>query len=164
MSREIWLLRHGKAKSNLRVDDSQRLLKKVGKQAVGRVGEWLVSHHLIPDLLLTSPAIRAYETAAIIHKSLDASSLQIQQDSRLYFQGIDAIKSVLADCPVSANRVLLVGHNPDFENLLLDLVGVENLPFTDELIPTAALARVQMPMDWQMLPFACAKLLEIKLP
>jgi len=71
------------------------------------------------------------------------------------------LKTVLAECPLEARRVLLVGHNPELEDLLIHLVGAANLPDTDKLLPTAALARLIMPDDWSHLDAGSAKLLSI---
>jgi phosphohistidine phosphatase len=45
--------------------------------------------------------------------------------------------------------------------LLVHLAGADNLPDTDKLLPTAALARLVMPEDWTHLDEGCAKLLSI---
>jgi phosphohistidine phosphatase len=161
MDRELWLLRHGKAQRNLPVEDSRRPLTKRGKYAAHQVGMWLKQQLLIPDVLVTSPAIRAYDTAGIVLEELDAGGLRLQSDSRLYFQGVDTLKAVLADYPKSVKRVLMVGHNPDFEELLVYLVGAEKLPEADKLLPTAALARLAMPDDWHQLHLGCAQLLSL---
>jgi phosphohistidine phosphatase len=50
------------------------------------------------------------------------------------------------------------------EDLLIHLVGAENLPDADKLMPTAALARLIMPDDWTHLEAGCAKLLSITNP
>lgn len=161
MSRELWLLRHGKSDREIITDDFDRPLKKRGKQAARRVGSWMSRERLIPDIILSSPANRAITTAMLVCTAIGGDSAKIRQDSRLYFQGIEALKRVLAECPVDTGRVLLVGHNPDLEALLLDLVGESNVPDTDKLLPTAAFARIAMPKEWHSLDAGCAQLLSI---
>lgn len=63
MSRELWLLRHAKAKRGEGLEDFDRALKKRGKKAAQQVGEWLQQQQLIPDLIISSPAKRAIDTA-----------------------------------------------------------------------------------------------------
>jgi phosphohistidine phosphatase len=163
MSRELLLLRHGKSDRDLAVDDFDRPLKKRGKFSVQRVAAWLVSEQLVPDFIFSSPAKRALATAKIIHKIIAIESLVIIQDKRLYQEGYERLKLVLATCPVESKRVLLVGHNPELEDLLVYLVGGFNLPDTDKLLPTATLVRLMMPDDWSHLDSGCATLVSLTL-
>jgi len=161
MSKELCLLRHGKSDRDLAVDDFDRPLKKRGKAAVQHMSEWMLQQHLLPDYIVSSPAKRAISTADIAHKALGVEGLDVKQDSRMYQSGLEAIKAVLADCPIDAARVLLVGHNPDLEDLLIYLVGASRLPETNKLLPTSALVRLKMPEDWSILEAGCAQLLSI---
>jgi len=161
MSRELWLLRHGKSDRDVEMVDFDRPLKKRGKQAAQRVGVWMKQQAYIPDRVISSPAKRACDTAKRVYAAIGEEERDIQFDKRLYFQGIDALKTVLAECPAKCRRVLLVGHNPDFEELLINLVGIANVPDGDKLLPTAALARLSMPDDWSKLDAGCAKLASI---
>jgi len=161
MSKELCLLRHGKSDRDLAVDDFDRPLKKRGKTAVQRMGEWMQQQLILPDYLVSSPAKRAISTANIAHKALEVEGLDIMQDKRMYQSGLEAIKSVLAECPINAARVLLVGHNPDLEDLLIYLVGASRLPETNKLLPTSSLVRLKMPEDWSTLEPGCAQLLSI---
>jgi phosphohistidine phosphatase len=72
---------------------------------------------------------------------------------------------VLASCPPFARTVLLVGHNPVLEELLLFLAGDEvQISADGKLLPTAALARLEMPDDWSALDSGCAQLISITRP
>jgi phosphohistidine phosphatase len=163
MSRELWLLRHAKAEQNDSIEDFDRALKKRGKQAAQRMGEWLKQQQLIPDLVISSPAKRAIATAKRVLEAMDAPDVTITEDKRVYAEGFERLKTVLAECPVTAQRVLLVGHNPELEDLLIHLVSVEQLPDSDKLLPTTAFARLAMPDDWTQLSAASAQLLSITL-
>jgi phosphohistidine phosphatase len=164
MSRELWLLRHGKSDRNTSIDDFDRPLNKRGKRAARRMGNWLQQQRLIPDGMISSPAKRALATAKIVHEALAVEALEIAEDKRLYQEGFERLKAVLAECPADARRVLLVGHNPDLEDLLINLAGADNLPDVDKLIPTTALVRLVMPDDWSRLDAGCARLLSITSP
>jgi phosphohistidine phosphatase len=163
MRKELWLLRHGKSDRDLAVDDFDRPLKKRGKRAAQQIGEGLHQQHLIPDWIVSSPAKRAFSTAKIVHKALAVESLDLNLDKRLYQEGFERLKTVLAECPITAQRVLLVGHNPELEDLLIHLVGAAKLPDTDKLLPTATLVRLTMPDDWSHLEAGSAELLSITL-
>jgi phosphohistidine phosphatase len=161
MTRELWLLRHGKSDRDIAMDDFDRPLKKRGKRAAQNIGEGLHQQHLIPDWIVSSPAKRAIATANIVHKAIAVEELVVVQDKRLYQEGVERLKMVLAECPSDAGQVLLVGHNPELEDLLIHLVGAAHLPDTDKLLPTAALVRLIMPDDWSHLDARSAKLLSI---
>jgi phosphohistidine phosphatase len=125
------------------------------------MGAWMKQEQLIPDMVLSSPAKRAIATAKHVYKFIGDSQQHIRQDKRLYFQTVEQIKAVLAECPAPSKWVLLVGHNPELEDLLIDLIGVANVPVTDKLLPTTALARIAMPDDWSQLDAGCGQLLSI---
>jgi len=160
MSRELWLLRHAKAKRGDQSEDFDRPLKKSGKQDALRLGEWLKQQLLIPDLIISSPAKRAISTANKVIKAID-TDLTITEDVRLYAQGFERLKIVLAECPVDAQRVLLVGHNPELEDLLIYLVGLACVADRNKLLSTCALARLELPDDWTALNADSAQLIAI---
>lgn len=159
--KELWLLRHAKSDRKIEVADIDRPLKKRGKRDAKNMGEWLKNQHLIPDAILSSPATRAIETVKIIYEELCIDGLVIQEDSRLYATGIEELKMVLASCPETTQRILLVGHNPELENLLTHLVGEKALPDTEKLLPTSALVRLSFDCPWAELRQDCAQLLTI---
>jgi phosphohistidine phosphatase len=159
--KELWLLRHAKSDRKADVSDIDRPLKKRGLRDAKNIGAWLKKQHLIPDALLSSPAKRAIETVRIIYQELHVAGLVIQEDSRLYATGIEQLKMVLASCPETTQRVLLVGHNPELEDLLTHLVGAKALPDTEKLLPTAALVRLSVNSAWAELHEDCAQLLSI---
>ncbi|CAG1021500.1 putative phosphoglycerate mutase [Patescibacteria group bacterium] len=163
MSRELWLLRHAKAKRDEEINDFDRPLKKRGKRAAWDLGVWLNQQGLIPDWVLSSPAKRAMSTTTRVLEALDTMDLTVMRDKRLY-ENMEQLLIALAECPANAEKVLLVGHNPALEDLLIHLVGLSNLENHDKLLPTAALARLSMPDDWTRLSKRCAELIVIITP
>lgn len=164
MKRELWLLRHGKAERYDGSEDYDRLLKKRGKRDATRMGEWLKEQGLLPDLVISSPATRAIMTAKLVCDVLDIDRQHIQMEKRLYDEGLVRVKSVLADCPAAMSRVLLVGHNPELEDLLTYLVKAAGIPDVEKLLTTSAFARLVLPEDWSHLENGCAELLTITYP
>lgn len=126
---------------------------------------WLQRQGLMPDYVIASPAERALVTAEKICKAMGMSAKVIKKEKRVYAAGLDDLLEVLADIPKKAKRVLLVGHNPGLEELLLYLSGSTNiLPEDIKILPTAALARVMMPDRWKNLSSGCARLESITRP
>lgn len=161
MTRELWLLRHGKSDWEVDAPDFERPLKKRGKRAAAKIGSWMRERELFPDWIVVSPAERTCATAARVCEELGLGLDVIHRDKRLYAAGVELFQDVLSDCPKTAERVLLVGHNPELEHFLIDMIGIENLPYKKKLMPTAALAGLEMPDDWTQLPAGCAKLISI---
>jgi phosphohistidine phosphatase len=159
MTRELLLLRHGKSDWDTGVDDFHRPLKDRGKRGAQRIGVWLAQQNILPDLIVASPAERALVTAQKTCKAMGNSDEGIQRDKRIYAAAIDELLAVLADCPQDAGRVMLVGHNPGLEELLVWLAS-ETVPEPEDgkRLPTATLARLQMPADWRALVAGCARL------
>ncbi len=164
MARELFLLRHGKANRYDGVEDYDRTLKKRGKRAAVAIGGWLSEQMLQPDYVISSPASRAYATAKIVCTELGISHDSIIQDKRLYDEGLTRVKSVLADCASENRRVLLVGHNPELEELLFYLAASTAATNPKKPFPTGTLARLALADDWSGLERGCAQLLSIIYP
>jgi len=166
MSKELLLLRHAKSAWPEGVADYNRPLKKRGKKAALLMGEWLLSQDLCPDWIVSSHADRARETAEKLCKGLQIKKHGILYfDDRIYEASIESLKSVLADCPSFKQRVLIVGHNPGLDNLLVDLVA-ESLILDDDdkILGTANLARISLPDNWNQLDTGCGQLISITKP
>jgi phosphohistidine phosphatase len=166
MSRELLILRHAKSDWDSGVpSDFERPLAKRGKKDAPRVGEWLYREGLVPELVISSPAERAKQTAEKVCKSMDYKKKKIQWESRLYDADLTRLLRVLADCPPATQTILLVGHNPGLEDLVSFLAGDElEEPADGKLLPTAALARLEMPDNWEILDSGCAQLIAVTRP
>ena len=162
MPRELLLLRHGKSDWDTDTDDFNRPLKDRGKRGAQRVGVWLLRQGLLPDLVIASPAERALVTAEKCCKAMGMSASDIEQDQRIYHAGPEQLLEVLGNCPAEAQRVMLVGHNPGFEQLLLHLADpAPDIPEDGKLMPTATVAHLSMPDDWHQLAQGAARLLQL---
>ena len=164
MTYELLLLRHAKSDWSVDMDDFSRPLKKRGRRAAKRMGRWLREQHLVPDTILSSPATRALATAQQVCKQLGIDESAIVCDPRLY--EADAL-TLLAVLKTSCHerRVLLVGHNPGLEDLLLKLVP-HSVPLSanGKCLPTAALAQLAFEGDWTELAEGSAKLVTLIRP
>lgn len=142
----LLLLRHAKSSwKKPELSDHERPLNKRGKKEAPRVGEYLRASQLVPDLILSSTARRAQETAqAVAATSGFDGQVELFQD--LYMSDTAAYIDILHCMPEQADRVLVVGHNPDVEDLLALLTDVQ------EHMTTAALAVIALPISsWQEL-------------
>ena len=104
-------------------------------------------------------------TAGIVCEALQQTAGGVHSDERICEASLEQLLGVLAGCPQYVNRVLLVGHNPGLEELLLYLAPTPPVvPHDGKLLPTAALARLLMPDDWRSIARGRARLLNITRP
>ena len=165
MIRELLILRHGKSDWDAHLDDLHRPLTDGGKRSAQRIGTWLMRKRLVPDHVISSPAVRAVETARKACKAMGLSSADIIEEPGIYLASRRAMVAELEQCPEHTRRVMLVGHNPGLEDLLKYLAGsTVSVPSADHLLPTATLARLGMPGSWRALRAGCANLIEIVQP
>lgn len=124
-TRQVLILRHGKAeKSDGELPDRDRRLLPRGRQQCESMARQLVDGGYPPDYVLSSPALRARETAG---RTIDATGLGIpvQGDERLYDATPRSYLSILQDLPEGVERVLVVGHNPTVEEFVEHATGRE---------------------------------------
>lgn len=166
MPRELLLLRHAKSDWGTgAAADFDRPLAKRGRKDAPLVGAWLYREGMTPDHFISSPAARARETAVLVCKALDLKKKRIVWDEGIYDADLPSLLAVLARVPPRALTVLLVGHNPGLEELLRFLTGNDlDEPGDGKLMPTAALARLEMPDDWSELEVGCATVMSIVRP
>ena len=140
--KRLLILRHAKSSwSDAALDDWQRPLNERGRRDAPRVGDQLRERSLVPDLIITSDAVRARTTAQAVAKSAGYTRELIVEPS-LYHAKPDDVIAVLNSVPDDAARsVMVVGHNPGLEDLIAQLTGESHG------LPTAALVQLALPID-----------------
>lgn len=122
--KRIYFLRHGKALSRgeWKDDDGLRPLTPEGEEELREEARALRGLGLAPDVIVTSPLVRARQTAAIVAKALGLQD-RVVEDERLT-PGFDlrALSRIAADHPEAA-QLLVVGHEPDFSATVAALIG-----------------------------------------
>ena len=136
-TRRLTLLRHGKAQSiDSCAEDFERALEHRGSIEAREMGGRLVYRDLIPDLILVSPAERAWATAEIVAEICELDPKQVQCARELYLATPETTWRLLAKRDLSIHHILICGHNPGLSELA-SRFGPE--PQRREL-PTAGLA------------------------
>ena len=141
--RTLYLLRHAKSSwKDASLSDFERPLKRRGREAAQRIGERLAQEKLKNPMLICSPAMRTRETAELVLKSL---KLRVEErwDERIYEASLRDLLQVVAEIPDDKTVVILIGHNPGFEELLAFLTG------ESRRMPTAALAKIKFDASWK---------------
>jgi phosphohistidine phosphatase len=139
---KLLLLRHAKSSwADSHADDWERPLNDRGERDAPRVGALLGRLSLVPDLIITSDAVRAETTArAVAGAAGFTGPLMLSPD--LYHATPEAIVDVirLVSDP-AAQTIMIVGHNPGLEDLVRRLTG-ESID-----LPTAALVQLELPVS-----------------
>src|ERR1041385_8347311 len=133
----LLILRHAKATHHLPVGDFDRPLTERGECDAGEVGRWLKKHDLVPDLVVSSSAVRARATAATAVEECGYEG-QIELKAELYLAEPEVLVEAVRRLPAHAGRVLIVGHNPGLEQLVYRLTGESHS------LGTASLAWVEV--------------------
>jgi phosphohistidine phosphatase len=166
MARELLIFRHGKSDwDSDAIDDFHRPLARRGRKAVKRMAFWLSEQNLLPKRILSSPAVRARQTALRLCRFADIPESRVVWDEAIYSADLEELLDVLANAPGQHGRIMIVGHNPGLEELVEYLSGepIETPPGSPAL-PTAALVRLTMPYDWTRLESGCARLMSVNRP
>jgi len=117
---QLWLLRHGEAEPHGAAPDPQRRLTERGEAQSRAVGSALQALQVSFHLVFTSPKVRALDTARLACAVLGVEPVVEQRLA----DGFDRDAALeLAAAGGDDRRVLVVGHNPDFAQVLLDLTG-----------------------------------------
>jgi phosphohistidine phosphatase len=147
----LTLLRHAKSGWDDTVPrDFDRPLNPKGRRAAAMVGRHLRSLGVGFDHVVASPAVRVEETLGEVQSGLGLS-LQPAFDRRIYLASAATLLDVVHDLPAEADRVLLVGHNPGLEELVLMLVPGCTGCLREEVeqkYPTATVAEMTMAGNW----------------
>jgi phosphohistidine phosphatase len=166
MKRELLILRHAKSDWDTgAASDFDRPLSSRGRRDAPRVGEFLLRQGLKPDHVVSSPAKRAKQTVIAVCEQMDIDPEHIHWDSRIYHAGAGLLLNVLNESPGNARRVLMAGHNPGLEILLQNLCN-HDIPMPDDykLMPTGAVAQLEILSDWENLEGGLARLVSLTRP
>jgi phosphohistidine phosphatase len=114
----LFLVRHAKSsRDDPALQDKDRPLSDRGLRDASKMGERLAKQDVKPDLILSSPALRALTTAELIAKKLGYKAKDIAVDERLYASAPDDLVEVILELGEKPKRVMLFGHNPEFTDL-----------------------------------------------
>jgi phosphohistidine phosphatase len=113
--KKLLLIRHAKAVHDLSYEDFERPLTRSGIKDAEFMAERLLKKSIVPQLLITSPALRALATADIFSEYLSLS--KPKQDKRIYEAGRVALLDVINGFDNQYDFIGLTGHNPTIEQI-----------------------------------------------
>lgn len=161
----LFLMRHGKSDWNAGCSDFGRPLTGRGRSAARKIGSWLHAQGYFPEILASSPAERAWQTAGLVAAELGMEPGVIVREPGLYEADLQGLLDIIGKYSVRSGSVLLVGHNPGLDSVLYHLADEEPvLAESGKLMTTAAVAV----LEFAARPFRperhCARLLQLVRP
>jgi phosphohistidine phosphatase len=114
--KKLFFIRHGKATHKSMPDKKRYLIEKGIKRTIKHAKQ-LKEKGITPDLIISSPAVRAYQTAELIAKTLNYPVDKIKINKNFYFEPEDLVINEILSLPNDAQTVFLVGHNPLWTDL-----------------------------------------------
>lgn len=136
----LYLVRHAKSSwKNIEIPDHERPLLEKGKKRTRKIIEYLQTKDVNINYMVSSPAIRAYETSKFIAGAFAYPVEKIRMSPLLYYGNDELILDLVQNIPNNYNSVMIVGHNPSITNLVnrfidpqldyLPTSGIVNLGF-----------------------------------
>lgn len=120
----LFIVRHAKSSWDYEnISDVDRPLKHRGIRDAYEMARRVKIERQFPDLLISSPAIRALHTADIFTRVLELNFSKLRIDERLYGSGLGVIKKLISEQDDSIKKLMIFGHNPDFSELATALSG-----------------------------------------
>lgn len=116
----IYILRHGDAFSDINLSDSERPLTDTGTQQSSIAGTFLRMTKANVDLIVSSPLLRAKQTASVIQEQI-GSKKPITSD--LLLNGTDQLELFQYINKLGVSSLLLVGHIPHLEDTITSIIN-----------------------------------------
>jgi len=149
----LYLLRHAKSSwDDPGLKDLDRPLNERGLKAAPRIGKYMRKEKIRPDLVLSSPALRAKQTTKLVCEGAGLTGV-VDFNERIYEASAHRLFEIVAGLEDRFGSAMMVGHNPGFEEFLAALTG------QSQRMPTAALACIELNLEkWSDIVAGCGKL------
>ena len=109
----LYLLRHAKSSWSFdELSDQERPLNDRGRDDAPLMGQALAKRRICPDIIVSSPAVRAMSTALLVAREMQFPHEKITVEPGIYGADADDLLAIIKGLPDAADSALLVGHNP----------------------------------------------------
>lgn len=155
----LFVLRHAKSSwDSPELSDFERPLNERGEEAAPFMGELMKEKNLAPDLIVSSPAERAKQTATLVKNSAEFDA-EIRFNERIYEASPLTLIHIISEFDDKFDSAMIVGHNPGLESLVRILSGERHR------MPTAALALIELDIEnWSEIAANSGNLREFFIP
>ena len=144
--KRLLIVRHAKSSWDYpELRDIDRPLNKRGKRNAPEMGRRLAQRGISPDILISSPAKRAWSTAKRLAEALGYDLGKIKIEQNLYHGTVNDISDIIRSMDNSMNTIMIFGHNPDLTTFTNKLSGSDIYN-----IPTCGIAEIQFEISsWE---------------
>lgn len=156
--KKLIVIRHAEAEQNLETSaDFNRALTESGKLDAARMADLLLKKGTVPQIIISSSALRAVTTAHIFTVTLGLKDAA--PNIKIYEANVNSLLQIITGLNDQHEAVGLVGHNPGISNLLYALTGKITT------MPTAAWAEIELEVDsWSEVSGDTGKFIQYQYP
>lgn len=142
----LYIVRHAKSSwDNPEFSDHERPLMQKGVKKTAKISQYLSEMDVEPDMIISSTAVRAYETACLIAKGLNYPVDKIQKEASLYLSDNEEILNLIFGVDNKYKSLMIFGHNPTFTSFANQFLS-EKIDW----MPTSAVVAVKFDTDnWE---------------
>lgn len=128
------------------------------------MAHWLHQQSDAPATIVSSPALRAYQTALVFAHAMKLPPGDIGFDKRIYEASAHHVLEIIRNFPETGKSILLIGHNPGFDALLQMLCKMVEPRADGKLLTTAAIAKIRVAGSWRGIGENCCVLDDLSRP
>lgn len=161
--KHITILRHGQASQDSGFEDFDRPLTDKGRKHLPRMAAFVARSQVKPDWIVSSPALRAKETAELLAEALQFSR-SIVWNERVYLAAAITLLEILRETPDVAEHLVIVGHNPGMSDLAAGLCAGGDFRLNLQMETGAVASLSAQIVHWRQLRWGCAELLAYVAP
>lgn len=145
--KELVLVRHAKSDwTKESIQDIDRPLGERGYEDAYILSKWFKEEMGLPDVIISSPATRALNTAFIFARTFGVKEKDIVIDETLYESSVNSYVKSISQVNNKVNRLMVFGHNP----MLTDLTNELNKDFLFDNVPTCGIIKIGFEFkDWK---------------
>lgn len=146
--KQLLLVRHAKSDWNSEAkSDFDRPLNKRGERDAPEMAERFLNKHIIPQLIVSSPALRAITTAKYFAEAFGIDKKEIKTEVSIYESTANTLLKTINRLDNNVDFVALFGHNPGMTNLAINLCDTEVYD-----LPTCGAILIEFPFDdWKLI-------------
>ena len=150
----VWVVRHAKSGYPIGVGDFSRPLAPRGRRQGPRMAAWLRSREARADIVLTSAARRAVDTAEQVRQAFDLPPDALVERRALYLADAADMLDALRALPEDTGNAAIVGHNPGITRFVNRMAGTAVLGN----LPTFGIAQFTLAAPWSDVEFEAGRL------
>ncbi|HIO91885.1 MAG TPA: histidine phosphatase family protein [Leucothrix mucor] len=164
--KQLYLVRHAKSDWNASYSrDFTRPLSKRGAKDAERIGKKLAELNWLPQKILCSTAERTQQTAEILCQHAAINTNIIVNEADIYEASMNTLINLITSTSESTQSLMLIGHNPSIEMLLLALCHNEiSVQANGKVVTTGNIAKVNLSTPWCDLKAGSGELIRLLRP